>query len=134
MITSISFLILLLFWSLRLLCEFLWILTSTADSAVVDPYGIKTLLANDWSTFSIDGKPVYSNVPRSLSINSRDCIIFHVWGFDNFILAKKLFVEILQRFPFCLLVSNNLCRKIAPVIVKVTVTYSYSSFIFLCWF
>ena len=106
MISSISFLILLLFWSLsqRLFCEFLWIPAFTADPAVVDPYGIITLLANDWSTFSIDGKPVLSNIPRSLSINPPDCIVFDVWGFDNFILAEKLFAEILERFPFCLLV------------------------------
>ena len=40
---------------------FLWIVASVADAAAVNPNGIKTLLANDFSTFSIKGNPIFSN-------------------------------------------------------------------------
>ena len=38
---------------------FLWIFASVADADVVNPYGIKTLLANGLSTFPIKGNPVF---------------------------------------------------------------------------
>ena len=38
-----------------------------AAAAAVYPNGIKTLLANGLSTFSIKGNPVFSNGPKSLS-------------------------------------------------------------------
>ena len=84
---------------------------STAASAAVDPYGIKTLQANIWSIFFINGKIVFSNGPRSILRNPPGCIIFDIWVFDNFILAKKLFAKILQRFATYLLVSNNLWKN-----------------------
>ena len=40
---------------------------SVADAAAVHHIGIKTLLANGLSTFSIKGNPVFSNGPKSLS-------------------------------------------------------------------
>ena len=40
---------------------FLSIAASVANATAVKPNGIKTLLANDLSTFSIKGNPVFSN-------------------------------------------------------------------------
>ena len=48
---------------------------SVTDAAAVNPNGIKTLLANDLSTFFIKGNPVFSNGPESLPKNPPDCPI-----------------------------------------------------------
>ena len=48
---------------------FFWIAASVADAAAVNPIGIKTVLANGLSTFSVKGKPVFSNGPKSLPIS-----------------------------------------------------------------
>ena len=45
---------------------FLCIPASAADAAVVNPKGIKTLLANGLITFYINGNPVFNNGPRIL--------------------------------------------------------------------
>ena len=37
---------------------FLWIATSLTDAAVINPNGIKKVLANGLSTFPIKGNPV----------------------------------------------------------------------------
>ena len=55
--------------------SFLCIPASAADADVVNPYGIKTLLANGLITFVINGNPVFSNRPKRLPRNSPDCII-----------------------------------------------------------
>ena len=39
---------------------------SVAVVAAVNPNGIKTLLVNGWSTFFINGNPVFSNGRKSL--------------------------------------------------------------------
>ena len=44
-------------------------------AAAVNYNGIKTLLANDGSSFFINGKPIFSNKSRNLPRNSPDCII-----------------------------------------------------------
>ena len=44
----------------------MWIATSVADAAAVNSYGIKALLANGLSTFTIKGNPVFSNGPKIL--------------------------------------------------------------------
>ena len=85
---------------------------SVADAAAVHHIGIKTLLANGLSTFSIKGNPVFSNGPKSLPKNPPDCPILCKRVFDNFILAGKLFVKALRRFETCALVNNNLCVNI----------------------
>ena len=36
------------------------------------------------------------------------------WVFDYFILADKLFAKALRSFKTCVLVNNNLCRKLCP--------------------
>ena len=48
---------------------FLWIAASVADAAVVNPNGIKTLLANGLSTSSNKGDLVFNNCPKSLPKN-----------------------------------------------------------------
>ena len=48
---------------------------SVADAAAVNPNRIKTLLAYDFNTYFIKGKSVFSNGPKSLPKNPRDCPI-----------------------------------------------------------
>ena len=69
-------------------------------------------LANGISTFPIKGNSVFSNGPKCLPENAPDCPIFCNWIFDNFILAYEPFVKTLRNFETCLLVNNNLCRKL----------------------
>ena len=51
---------------------FLCIPASAADAAVVNPRGIKTLLANGLITFFINANPVFSNGPSNLPRNPPD--------------------------------------------------------------
>ena len=67
----------------------LFIPTSAADAAAVNPNGIKTLLANGFITFYINGNLVYNNGPRSLPRNPPDCIILDIWVFDSLISVDK---------------------------------------------
>ena len=69
---------------------FLWIVSSLADAAAVNPNGIKTLLVNGLSTFPIKDNPVFSNCPKSLPKNPPDCPILCNWSFDIFILHEHL--------------------------------------------
>ena len=46
--------------------HFLWIAASVSDAAAVNPNGIKTLLANSFSTFPTKGSPFFSNGLKSL--------------------------------------------------------------------
>ena len=48
---------------------------SVADTAVVNPNGIKTLLANGVKTFFIKSNPDFSNGPKSLPKNPAYCPI-----------------------------------------------------------
>ena len=48
---------------------FVCIHTSTADVATVNPNGIKTLLANNLSTFFVKSQPSFSNGARCLARN-----------------------------------------------------------------
>ena len=75
---------------------FFWI--AAADAAAVNPNGIKTLLANDFSTFQYKSKPVFSNGPKSLPTNPFDCPILWNWVFDNFIIAEEPFAKALWSF------------------------------------
>ena len=54
---------------------FLRIPASAADSAAVNPNGIKRLLANDLSTVVVKGNPFFSNGHKSLLKNPSDCRI-----------------------------------------------------------
>ena len=89
---------------------FFWIAASAADA--VNPNGIKTQSANGFSTFFIEGKPVFSNGPRSVPKNFPDCPMLCNWVFDNFIIADELFAKVLRSLKTCILVNNNLCGKL----------------------
>ena len=76
---------------------------SAVDAAVVNPKGIKTLLANGLIVFFINGIHVFSNGPSNLLRNSPDCIIFDNWVFDKLISADEWLAKDLQRLETCLL-------------------------------
>ena len=52
---------------------FLWIAASIAHAPADNPNGVKTLLANGLSTFSIKDNPGFSNDPKSQPKNSPEC-------------------------------------------------------------
>ena len=60
-------------------------------------------------TFPIKGNPVFSYSAKSLLINTPVLCnrVFH-----NYISAEKLFGKALRSFETCVLVKNNLCRKL----------------------
>ena len=91
---------------------FLRIAVVVAGAAAVNPSGIKTLLTNDFSTFLIKGKPVFDNDPKILPKIPPDCPILWNWVFDNSILADELFAKALPNLKTCVLVNDNLCRKL----------------------
>ena len=70
---------------------------------------IKTL---SLSTFSIKGKPIFSNGPKNLPKNPSDCPILCDWDFDYYVLSYKSFEIALQSIEACALVNNNLCWKL----------------------
>ena len=80
-----------------------------ADSAAVNPNGIKTLWSNGLSTFPIKGNPVFSNGHEILPKNPTDCPILCNWVFGNFILTNEPFAKALRSFESCILVNNNVC-------------------------
>ena len=90
----------------------LWMTASVPDTAVVKPNGIKTILASGLSKFFIKGYPVFSNGSKNLPKNPPDCPILCIWVFDSFVLAKELFGKALGSLKTCVLVNNNLCRKL----------------------
>ena len=75
---------------------FFRIVASVASAAAVNPNGIKTLLANGFSTFFIKGKPVFDNDPKILPKIAPGCPILYNWLFDNSILTDELFAKALQ--------------------------------------
>ena len=91
---------------------FLWIAAPVSDAAAVNPNGIKTLVANGLSTFSINSNPAFSNGPKGLPKNLPDCTILRNWVFDNFRLAEELFAKALRSFETCVLVNNNFWGKL----------------------
>ena len=95
---------------------FLWIAASVvaaaAAVAAVNPNSIRTLLANGLSTLFIKSKPVHSNGHKILPRHTPDCPILRKWVFDNYILPEELFSKALQSLETCVLVNNNLCRKL----------------------
>ena len=46
-----------------------------AEASAGNPNGIKTLLANGFIIFFINGNPVFNHGPRSLTRNPPDCVI-----------------------------------------------------------
>ena len=86
-----------MFRSLTLFC----IPASATDAFAVNSNGTKTLSANGWITFFINGNPVFSNGPRSLPANPPDCTTLDNWVFDSLILTDKIFVNDLRRSATC---------------------------------
>ena len=91
---------------------FLCISASAADAVAVNPKGIKALLANGLIPFFIKGNPVFSNGPRSLSINHLHYVILDNWVFDKLISVEDLLAKALRRISTYLLVNNNLWGKL----------------------
>ena len=81
----------------------LLITASVADAAVVNPNGIKRLLANGLITLFIKSSPVFTNGSKSLPKNPP-----YLWVLDNFISAEQLFSKTLRSFETCVLVNNSL--------------------------
>ena len=77
---------------------FLWIASSVADAVAVNPNGIKTLLANGFSTFFIKVNHIFSNGHNSLPKYFLDCRILYNRVFGNFILPEELFAKALRSF------------------------------------
>ena len=92
--------------------HFLWIASSAADAAAINPNGIKTLLANAWSTFFIKDNPVFSKGPKSMPRNPPNYSILCNWAFDNFLLADESLSKALRSLESCVLVNSNLSRKL----------------------
>ena len=82
---------------------------------VVNPNGIKTLLANGLIKFFINGNPVFTNGPRRLTRNPLNCIILDNWAFYKLTSVGELFAKVLRRFTTCLLVNN-----ISYLIIRIT--------------
>ena len=66
---------------------FLWVPTSVADAAAINPNGIKTLPANGFNTFCIKSNPVLRNGPKSLHKNPPGCTNLCNRVFGNFTLV-----------------------------------------------
>ena len=80
----------------QILRFFLCIPASAADAAAVNPKRIKTLFANGLIAFFISGNPVFSNGPRYLPRNPRDCIILDIWVFHNLMPVDDLSAKALR--------------------------------------
>ena len=77
---------------------------------------LKRFKLNGLSTFSIKGNPVFNNGPKSLPKNTSDCSVLCNCVFDNFMSADEPFPKALQSFETYVLVNNNLCRKLFPLL------------------
>ena len=91
-----------------------------ADATTVNNHGVITLLGNDLSTFSIKDNPVSSNGSKSLPKNLPDCPMLCNWAFDNLILAEELFAKGFWSLETCVLVYNNLWRKLFSLLESPT--------------
>ena len=104
--------------------NFFWIGAFVADTAAVNPNGIKTLLANGVSTFFIKGKSVFGNGPESLSRNPSNCIIFY-----NLMLTNTKILTFLWNMS--IIVSNDLCGK---SVSESSIMFYYNHKVILVWF
>ena len=106
---------------------FLWIDVSVADVDVVNPNGVKTLLANDLSTSFVKGNPIFSNGSISQPKNPSDYPILCGWVVDSFTLAEELLAKALRSFETCVLVNNNLCTKLFSTLESPTCWWKFQS-------
>ena len=74
----------------------MWIATSVANAIAVNPYGIKTLLANSVSTFPIKCNPAFTYGPKILPKNSPEYPVLLNWIFKFLILAYEQFAKTLR--------------------------------------
>ena len=95
-----------------LIQKLFWIAAFFADAAAINPNGTKTLLANVLKVFAIKYKLVFCIGSRSLQRNPPNCTILDSWVFENLKLADKPFEKTLQILETCVLVNNDLCRKL----------------------
>ena len=95
---------------------FWYVTASGANAASVNPNGIKALLVKSLIAFYINGNPVFSYWPRSLTRNLPDSAVLDSWVFDSLILAVKLFTKGLRIFETCILVNNDLCGKLVSLL------------------
>ena len=58
------------------------------------------------------GTLIFTNCPNSLPENPPDCPILCNWVFDNVLLAVKSFAKALWSLKTCVLVNNNLSKKL----------------------
>ena len=77
---------------------------SVADTAAVNPKGIKMPLGNGLIAFPIKGNPVFNNGP--------DCPILCNWVFSSFKLADEPFEKALRSLETYVLFNNSLCGKL----------------------
>ena len=91
---------------------FFWIAAFIADSIAVNTNGIKTILADGWSTF-FNGKSVLSNSPKILP-RSPLCY-FRILSICKFILADEFFAKALQTFAACLLNHPLYGKLVSPL-------------------
>ena len=61
-----------------------------------------------------------ANCPESLPKSPPHCSIFCNCVFENFISAEELFAKVLRSFENCVLVNNNLCGKLFPLLESPT--------------
>ena len=66
-----------------------------ADAAAVNPNSIKKLLVDGASTFFINDKTTFINVPRSPAGNLAGCIILDTEDFHNSLFTNELFAKAL---------------------------------------
>ena len=85
---------------------------SVTDAATVNTNGIKTLSAKGLSKLSVMDNPVFIKDPKRQPKKNLDFPILWNCIFDNFILADEPFAKALRRFGTCVLVKDNLCRKL----------------------
>ena len=91
---------------------FLWTTASVADADVVNPNGIKRLLANGLSTFPNNGNTAFTYGSKSLPKNPANCPIIRNWVFESYILADEPFAKVLRSFKTSVLLNNNLWGKL----------------------
>ena len=75
------------------------------------------LLAKGLIKFFFISKSTFISGSRIFSRNQPNCIIWEICVFDKFILAEKFYTKTLLSFETCLLVSNNLRRKLVSSVV-----------------
>ena len=104
---------------------FSWTAVFVDDYAVVNSYGIKTVLANGFRIFFINGKSAFSNVPKSLPKNTPDCLTLCNRTFGNFIIAEEFITKSLWSLKTCVLVDSNLCGELSSSLKPVTKFYEF---------